>query len=160
MISYIAIGSNQGKPVEQAKLAINALNNIDGTHLICCSSLYSSAPMGPQDQPDYVNAVAKIDTTLSPLDLLTALQAIEQSQGRERKAERWGPRTIDLDILLYADKSINTERLIIPHYGMKQREFVLYPLFEIEPTLNMPDGTSLIDILKQCDKNGLTAISS
>ncbi|RBW45014.1 2-amino-4-hydroxy-6-hydroxymethyldihydropteridine diphosphokinase [Psychromonas sp. B3M02] len=159
MISYIAIGSNQADPVEQAKQAITALNYITETSLISCSSLYCSAPMGPQDQPDYINAVAAVETNLSAIALLDALQAIEQSQGRERKAERWGPRTLDLDILLYAEQVIDDQRLTIPHYGMKDREFVLYPLFEIAPELTMPDGTPLIEMLKDCDKNGLTAIT-
>ena len=159
MISYIGIGSNQAQPIEQAKQAITALSNIKDTKLLMCSSLYRSAPMGPQDQPDYINAVAKLETTLSALELLDALQIIEQEQGRERKALRWGPRTLDLDILLYADQEIENERLTVPHYGMKEREFVLYPLFEIAPTLQMPNGTSLIEILKHCDKNGLTAIT-
>jgi len=159
MISYIAIGSNQADPIQQAKQAISALNNLVETSLISCSSLYCSAPMGPQDQPDYINAVAKIDTHLSPLALLDALQEIEQSQGRERKEERWGPRTLDLDILLYADQVIDDQRLTIPHYGMQDREFVLYPLFEIAPKLILPNGTSLIEMLKDCDKNGLTAIT-
>ncbi|MEJ6080457.1 2-amino-4-hydroxy-6-hydroxymethyldihydropteridine diphosphokinase [Vibrio sp. 1-Bac 57] len=159
MISYIGIGSNQAQPIEQAKQAITALSNIKDTKLLMCSSLYRSAPMGPQDQPDYINAVAKLETRLSALELLDALQVIEQEQGRERKALRWGPRTLDLDILLYADQEIENERLTVPHYGMKEREFVLYPLFEIAPTLQMPNGTSLIEILKHCDKNGLTAIT-
>jgi len=159
MISYIGIGSNQAQPIEQAKQAITALSNIKDTQVLMCSSLYRSAPMGPQDQPDYINAVAKLETTLSALELLDALQLIEQEQGRERKALRWGPRTLDLDILLYANEEIENDRLTIPHYGMKDREFVLYPLFEIAPTLQMPNGTSLIEILKHCDKNGLTAIT-
>jgi len=159
MISYIGIGSNQALPIEQAKQAIIALNNIERSTLVICSSLYRSAPMGPQDQPDYINAVAKLETTLSALELLDALQTIEQEQGRERKENRWGPRTLDLDILLYDDKVIDNDRLTIPHYGMKVREFVLYPLFEIAPTLQMPDGIALVDILKHCDKNGLTAIT-
>lgn len=160
MISYIGIGSNQAQPITQAKQAIKALSNINKTTLISCSSLYCSAPMGPQDQPDYINAVAKIDTTLSAIELLNALQAIEQNQGRVRKENRWGPRTLDLDIILYADQVIDSERLTIPHYGMNEREFVLYPLFEISPTLQLPDGSSLIEILKNCDKNGLTAITA
>jgi len=160
MISYIAIGSNQADPIQQAKQAITALNDIKETSLMSCSSLYCSAPMGPQDQPDYINAVAAIDTNLSAIALLDALQAIEQSQGRKRKEERWGPRTLDLDILLYADQIIDQPRLTVPHYGMKEREFVLYPLFEIAPELIMPDGTALSEMLKRCDKNGLTSITS
>ena len=159
MISYIGIGSNQAQPIEQAKQAIKALSNIKNSTLLMCSSLYRSAPMGPQDQPDYINAVAKLETTFTAIELLDALQMIEQEQGRERKENRWGPRTLDLDIILYANKMIDNERLTVPHYGMKEREFVLYPLFEIAPTLQMPDGISLIEIIKHCDKNGLTAIT-
>ncbi|TEW53777.1 2-amino-4-hydroxy-6-hydroxymethyldihydropteridine diphosphokinase [Psychromonas sp. RZ22] len=160
MISYIGIGSNQSQPIEQAKQAITALNQIKNTTLVTCSSLYCSAPMGPQDQPDYINAVAKLETTLSALELLDELQAIEQKQGRVRKDNRWGPRTLDLDIILYAEQTINNERLTIPHYGMQQREFVLYPLFEIAPQLQLPNGTFLTEMLKDCDKNGLTTITS
>lgn len=159
MISYIGIGSNQAQPITQTKQAIAALNNIKGTTLLDCSSLYCSAPMGPQDQPDYINAVAKLETTLAPLDLLDALQIIEQNQGRVRKKNRWGPRTLDLDIILYADQTIDNSRLTIPHYGMKLREFVLYPLLEISPQLQFPDGTSLIETIKECNKNGLTVIT-
>ena len=159
MLSYIGIGSNQAQPIEQAKQAIAALNNIKGTTVLDCSSLYCSAPMGPQDQPDYINAVAKLKTSLSAFELLEALQAIEQNQGRVRKENRWGPRTLDLDIILYSDHVIDNERLTIPHYGMKEREFVLYPLYEIAPKLQLPDGTMLSELLKGCDKNGLTVIT-
>ena len=155
MISYIGIGSNQADPIKQAKQAISALKNLPETQLITCSSLYCSAPMGPQDQPDYINAVAKLDTQLSPLNLLDALQQIELNQGRVRKDNRWGPRTLDLDILLYNDQQINSARLVVPHYGMKVREFVLYPLLEIAKNLVLPDGTVLSQLTKACDKNGL-----
>jgi len=159
MISYIGIGSNQAQPIEQAKQAILALKNIKETVLLGCSSLYCSAPMGPQDQPDYINAVAKVETNLSPIALLDELQSIEQQQGRVRKDNRWGPRTLDLDILLCDDLVINNERLTVPHYGMKVREFVLYPLFEISPEQVFPDGSKLIEVIKDCDKNGLTTIT-
>ena len=155
MISYIGIGSNQADPIKQAKQAILVLKKLPKTQLIICSSLYCSTPMGPQDQPDYINAVAKLDTQLSPLDLLSALQKIELDQGRVRKDNRWGPRTLDLDIILYGDQQINNDRLVVPHYGMKVREFVLYPLFEIATDLVLPDGTVLSQLTKACDKNGL-----
>ena len=155
MISYIGIGSNQAEPVKQAKQAIEALKTLPKTRLTNCSSLYSSTPMGPQDQPDYINAVAELDTQLSALELLDALQQIELSQGRVRKENRWGPRTLDLDIILYGDQQINNSRLTIPHYGMKVREFVLYPLLEIAADLVLPDGTVLSQLAAACDKNGL-----
>ncbi|WP_153446035.1 2-amino-4-hydroxy-6-hydroxymethyldihydropteridine diphosphokinase [Vibrio algicola] len=152
---YIAIGSNLADPVAQAKLAIEALKQHPDLELVACSSLYSSTPMGPQNQPDYINAVAQVRTRLSPLDLLDCTQAIEQQQGRVRKEERWGPRSLDLDILLYANQTIDTPRLTVPHYGIKIREFVLYPLFEIAPDLHLPDGTELAKLLPQVDRNGL-----
>lgn len=158
MISYIGIGSNQADPVNQAKQALAALKKLPNTQLSKYSSLYCSAPMGPQDQPDYINAVAEIETSLSALELLDELQKIELSQGRERKENRWGPRTLDLDIILYDNQQINNTRLTIPHYGMKVREFVLYPLQEIAKELVLPDGTLLAELTAQCAKNGLTIV--
>ncbi|MBM7037846.1 2-amino-4-hydroxy-6-hydroxymethyldihydropteridine diphosphokinase [Vibrio ulleungensis] len=159
-IVYIAIGSNLGDSIATAKLAIEALRALPHSQFIGCSSLYSSSPMGPQEQPDYVNAVAKIDTQLLPLELLDLTQKIELEQGRVRKDERWGPRTLDLDLLLFGDQVINTERLTIPHYGMKTREFVLYPLMEIEPQLQLPDGTAIASLITHIDKNGLEILAN
>ena len=157
---YIGLGANLANPVQQLELAIATLRQLPQSHLVAVSSLYGSKPMGPQDQPDYVNAVAAIDTTLLPEQLLDALQQIEQNQGRQRKDERWGPRTLDLDILLYGDQVINTERLTVPHYGLKLREFVLYPLAEIAAELQLPDGTVLSSLLKQVPLNGLQKLHS
>ncbi|WP_375321204.1 2-amino-4-hydroxy-6-hydroxymethyldihydropteridine diphosphokinase [Aliivibrio logei] len=152
----IAIGSNLGNPVEQAKVAIEALHHLPNSKVTVTSSLYSSSPMGPQDQPDYINAVVELETNLEPLDLLDLTQKIELEQGRVRKDERWGPRTLDLDIILFGDQTIDNERLTVPHYGMKKREFVLYPLAEIYNDLTFPDGTTLSQLLKKVDRNGLT----
>ncbi|MGF1758420.1 2-amino-4-hydroxy-6-hydroxymethyldihydropteridine diphosphokinase [Photobacterium sagamiensis] len=153
--AYIAIGSNLGDPVAQANSAITALKQIPDIEVVAVSSLYSSTPMGPQNQPDYINAVVAIDTSLSPLNLLDKTQAIELEHGRVRKDERWGPRTLDLDIILYGDLVHHCERLTVPHYGMKVREFVLYPLAEITPDLILPDNTTLQQLLAQVDRNGL-----
>ncbi|EGQ7996277.1 2-amino-4-hydroxy-6-hydroxymethyldihydropteridine diphosphokinase [Vibrio vulnificus] len=153
--AYIAIGSNLADPVVQAKSAIEALKQLPKSRFLCVSQLYSSTPMGPQNQPDYINAVAAIETELTPLELLDCTQAIELEQGRVRKEERWGPRTLDLDIILYGDEVLDSERLTVPHYGMKEREFVLYPLAEIAPNLTLPDGTELSQLLTIVDKNGL-----
>lgn len=153
---YIAVGSNLNDPVAQTKKAIEALKTLPKTQFIAASSLYSSAPMGPEDQPDYINAVVAIETELAPDELLNSTQQIELLHGRVRKEERWGPRTLDLDIILYGNEMIATERLTIPHYGMKEREFVLYPLYEIAPELILPDGTELAALLKSIDKNGLS----
>jgi 2-amino-4-hydroxy-6-hydroxymethyldihydropteridine diphosphokinase len=153
--AYIAVGSNLADPVSQANLAIETLKSLPQSKFIATSKLYSSTPMGPQNQPDYINAVVAIETELTPIELLNCTQAIEQEQGRVRKDERWGPRTLDLDIILYGNEVIDSERLTVPHYGMKEREFVLYPLAEIAPSLQLPDGTELSELLKVVNKNGL-----
>ncbi|BFU59544.1 MULTISPECIES: 2-amino-4-hydroxy-6-hydroxymethyldihydropteridine diphosphokinase [Rodentibacter] len=139
---YIALGSNLNTPVEQLNNALKAIDNLAQTNLIAVSSFYQSKPLGPQDQPDYVNAVAKIETQLAPLTLLDELQRIENKQGRVR-LRRWGERTLDLDILLYGNESIQNERLTVPHYDMHNREFVIVPLLEIAPDLTLPNGLHL-----------------
>lgn len=157
---YLGLGANLEQPIAQLQLAVEALYNLPLCSLIAVSDFYGSKPMGPQDQPDYVNAVVALDTKLEAEQLLDALQQIEQLQGRKRKAERWGPRTLDLDILLYGDHIINTARLTVPHYGMRSREFVLYPLHDIAPQLVLPDGTTLTSILGQLPRNGLQKLDS
>lgn len=143
---YIALGSNLDTPIQQLNSALKALSQLKDCKLSAVSSFYQSKPLGPQDQPDYVNAVACLQTTLEPIALLDQLQQIENQQGRVR-LRRWGERTLDLDILLYADKMLQTERLTIPHYDMKNREFVMVPLYEIAPELIFPDGEKLADLL-------------
>ncbi len=157
-VVFIGLGSNMQQPLAQLHNALTHISNLPNSELLACSSFYASRPMGPQDQPDYVNAVAKLKTVLTPLELLSALQAIELTQGRERKGERWGPRTLDLDILLFGEQQIQTPELTVPHYGMKSREFVLYPLFELAPELLLPCGNSLKSILNNVSKNGLQII--
>ncbi|MWP49431.1 MULTISPECIES: 2-amino-4-hydroxy-6-hydroxymethyldihydropteridine diphosphokinase [unclassified Gilliamella] len=154
-ICYIALGSNLEDPLAQVNRAITALKLLPNTTFLEVSPFYRSKPLGPQDQNDYLNAVVKITTTLFPIELLDALQAIEKVQGRVRKENRWGARTLDLDILLYDDLVIESERLTIPHYHMKNREFVLYPLFDISPELILPDNDKLYDLVTKCPKNGL-----
>lgn len=115
--------------------------------------------MGPADQPDYINAVAAIKTELEPLALLDQLQQIEQQHGRERKDERWGARSLDLDLLLYGEQQINHPRLVVPHYGMRQREFVLHPLCEMQPDLIFTDGVSLQQLIEQVPANGIEKVT-
>lgn len=153
---YIALGSNLADPLNQVESALAALKRIPHTQFVQCSRFYRTKPLGPQDQPDYLNAVVELHTDLAPEQLLDATQAIELEHGRVRKAERWGPRTLDLDILLFGQRTIHTERLTVPHYDMKNREFMLYPLAEIAPDLVFPDGEQLSSRIKQLDKNGLT----
>ena len=155
---FIGLGSNQADPAAQIELACDAISQLAGVRLRARSSLYSSAPLGPQDQPSYINAVVMLDTQLLPEALLDALQAIECEQGRVRKTERWGPRTLDLDILLYGNQIIDTPRLQVPHYHMHARPFVLYPLAELNAELVMPDGTSLRNLLDACPATGIDPI--
>ncbi|WEF27352.1 2-amino-4-hydroxy-6-hydroxymethyldihydropteridine diphosphokinase [Klebsiella aerogenes] len=140
---YIALGSNLASPLEQVNAAIRALSGIPDSRVVRVSSLYRTPPLGPQDQPDYLNAAVALETSLSAEALLDHTQRIELQQGRVRKAERWGPRTLDLDIMLFGDAVISSERLAVPHYDMKNRGFMLWPLFEIAPQLHFPDGLSL-----------------
>ncbi|CAM4219009.1 2-amino-4-hydroxy-6-hydroxymethyldihydropteridine diphosphokinase [Pseudoalteromonas byunsanensis] len=155
---YIGLGANLDDPISQLKNALHALETLPKSRFVCSSRLYGSKPMGPQDQPDYVNAVACLHTELTAEALLDSLQAIEQEQGRVRKDERWGPRTLDLDILLFGNEVIQTPRLTVPHYGLCDREFVVYPLLEIAPQLVLPNGMKLSDISTQLPLNDLTPI--
>ena len=111
--------------------------------------------MGPKDQPDYVNAVMAIETSLAPLDLLDLLQSIESLEGRVRLGERWGPRTLDLDLLLYGEQVIQHPRLVVPHPGLAVREFVLHPLAEILPDLEVPGLGRIRELAEQCPDNGI-----
>ncbi|WP_323813960.1 2-amino-4-hydroxy-6-hydroxymethyldihydropteridine diphosphokinase [Cellvibrio sp. NN19] len=155
---YIGLGSNLEDPLAQVMRAFGELAEIPETQLLARSSIYSSLPVGPE-QPDYINAVALLDTQLAPLALLDALQAIEQAHQRVR-IQHWGPRTLDLDLLLYGDDVIDLERLKVPHPYLTQRSFVLYPLADITPDLHLPDGTPLADLLSHCPADGLVRMPS
>jgi 2-amino-4-hydroxy-6-hydroxymethyldihydropteridine diphosphokinase len=150
---YIGLGSNLADPAEQLRDAIKAMARLPQSSLSGVSSFYVSDSL-LAGQPRYTNAVAAIDTSLPPLTLLDALQAIENDQGRER-LERWGPRTLDLDILLFGNRLIDEPRLKVPHYQMQERAFVLYPLAELAPGLTFADGRRLDDLLAGCAFEGL-----
>ncbi|MEM7389931.1 MAG: 2-amino-4-hydroxy-6-hydroxymethyldihydropteridine diphosphokinase [Pseudomonadota bacterium] len=152
---YLGLGANLNAPRKQIHAAVAALKALKDVEFVCVSHDYASKPMGPQDQPDYVNAVACVKTALKPEQLLDITQAIELEHGRVRKEERWGPRTLDIDILLFGNDVIDTPRLTVPHYGLTEREFVVYPLFEIAPTLVLPNNQSLADIKKTLPLNDL-----
>ncbi len=155
---YLALGSNLMQPVMQLKKAMTALQSLPESRLLNVSCLYGSSPMGPQDQPDYINAVVKIETTLEPLALLDQLQALETAFGRVR-GERWGARVLDLDLLLYGDQVIEHPRLRVPHIGISARAFVLLPLSELVEELLIPKQGRLSDLLKRVDKQGLWRLS-
>ncbi len=158
---YIGLGSNLQQPSEQVNQALQQLAKIPRTRLITASPLYRSVPLGPADQPDYINAVAALATRLSPLALLDALQAIERQQGRVREGERWGPRTLDLDLLLYGDQQIHNDRLTVPHPGLGERNFVLYPLYDVAgEDLLIPGLDTLGHLLHACPKQGLELLET
>ena len=146
VLAYIGMGSNLQQPLDQLYRALAELNGIPRTSLQASSSFYTSSPMGPADQPDYINAVAALHTELAALDLLDQLQRIELAHGRQRGL-RWGPRTLDLDLLLYGDQVIQNERLSVPHPGIARRAFVLLPLAELAPELEVPGLGTVSDIL-------------
>ena len=159
-IAYLGLGSNLDSPVDQinkARISIRGINRV--TELVF-SSLYVSAPMGPQNQPDYVNAVMAISTTLSPMALLNELQTIERSQGRIRGDQRWCARTLDLDLLLYGDQEIDLPELTVPHPGMVDRPFELYPLHDCAAGLNIPGKGNVSKLLEHCPIDGLRRLES
>lgn len=151
---FIGLGSNLNDPLAQVTLAIESLSKLAASKLVRHSPWYRSSPIGPDGQEDYINGVAQLDTALSPLELLDALQAIEAQQQRIRR-EHWGPRTIDLDILLFDQQTIDTPRLTVPHREMFNRNFVLQPLADIAQSLVLPDGSSLTSRLNCCPANEL-----
>lgn len=155
--AYIGLGSNLDQPRQQVERAFDELAALPDSHLSGRSRLYRSDPVGPP-QPDYINAVAQLDTELEPLALLDALQALEQLHQRVRR-EHWGPRTLDLDLLLYADRPIQHPRLTVPHPELERRNFVLYPLADINPELRLPSGTPLASLLEACSPRGLEPLS-
>lgn len=145
---YIGLGSNLGDSIATLHAAIAELAATEGVVVRGVSRFYTSKPMGPQDQPDYVNAVMCVRTVLAPLDLLHALFAVERAHGRVRDASlRWGPRTLDLDLLLYGTQTVNLPDLHVPHPGLGARSFVVLPLMDIAPRLILPNGTKLQDCL-------------
>lgn len=154
LIAYIGLGSNLDEPMDHVQRALSELDELSQTKLVAASSLYRTDPMGPAGQPDYINAVAAVQTRLSAEALLSELQHLETLHQRVRR-ERWGPRTLDLDLLLYGNYTINVEHLVVPHPGLAERNFVLIPLFEIAPDLILPDNRSLADLVDRCGVEGL-----
>ena len=136
--AYVALGSNLSDPRRQVESAFDALASLPGARLVARSSLWRSAPLGPQDQPEFVNAVAGLVTTQEPREFLASLQAIERRLGKTGPAVRWGPRVIDLDLVAFAGLEVDEPGLTLPHPGLHQRNFVLYPLSEIAAELWVP----------------------
>lgn len=146
-VVYVGLGSNLDQPYLQIKNAISALNNLANTKVLRDSGYFKSKPMGPEDQPDYVNAVVEVETTMVATELLRQCQMIEKKQGRI-KNRHWGERIIDLDILLYSDQQIKTDDLLVPHPGLCHRDFVYMPLLKLNPEIEIP-GKGLLKVIVQ-----------
>ncbi|MGB5260377.1 MAG: 2-amino-4-hydroxy-6-hydroxymethyldihydropteridine diphosphokinase [Gammaproteobacteria bacterium] len=155
---YIGIGSNLDDPVAQVKDAIEELEMLPDTILAGRSSLYSNNPMGPQEQPDYVNAVVGLDTLLSADDLFSRLQKIEEQAGRVREGEKWGPRILDLDLLLYGNNKIDKGDLKVPHPGLHERDFVIIPLAEVAGNMNIPGRGLLSSLINRVENHSLKKV--
>ncbi|MGM0984820.1 MAG: 2-amino-4-hydroxy-6-hydroxymethyldihydropteridine diphosphokinase [Pseudomonadota bacterium] len=154
--AWIGLGSNLDGPREHVERALREFDTLPLTHRIAASRLYASAPLGPTNQPDYINAVAQLQTRLSPLALLDQLQALEQRHGRVR-GRRWGPRTLDLDLLLFDNYRVTLPRLTLPHPEMVRRAFVLVPLAELAPTL-VVEGRPLTQRIARLDTRALKPV--
>ena len=158
--SYIGLGSNLDNPARQLRRALTALKDAPEISLARCSSFYRSKPMGPQDQPDFINAVAALKSSLSAQALLARLQAIEDQQGRIRGGQRWGPRTLDLDLLLHGDEVIAEADLTVPHPGLAHRLFVLLPLLELAPEIEIPGQGPAAALLESAGAEGVTKLAT
>lgn len=160
MPAYVGLGSNLGDPVAQLRSGVAALSRLALTSADVCSSLYRTAPVGLQDQPDFINAVCRLRTLQDPETLMRNLLEIERSHGRVRQGERGGPRTLDLDLLLYGDRIIESAHLTVPHPRLHERAFVLYPLREIDPKLFIPGRGALNALLQACREQRVERIEN
>jgi 2-amino-4-hydroxy-6-hydroxymethyldihydropteridine diphosphokinase len=155
--AYVAIGSNLNQPRERVLEAFGRLGDLPGTRLMQCSRLYITRPLGPQNQPNFVNAVAGLLTQLRARDLLAELLGVEHTMGRDRR-ERWGPRVIDLDLLWMLDSVIDEPGLTVPHPGVSTRNFVLYPLSDIAPTINIPGMGNVLELKSAAGGDGISVL--
>lgn len=153
--AYIGLGSNLGDSLGLVRQATVALDALPQTRLVACSSAYVSAPVDVLDQPDFINAVCLLTTTLAPLQLLQQLLAIEAAHGRQRQGPKGGPRTLDLDLLLYGSCSLHSADLVLPHPRLHERAFVLYPLLELAPDLAIPAQGRVQQLAQACSEQGL-----
>lgn len=155
--AYIGVGSNMGDPATEVRLAIQALGRLDRTRLLAASRLYRTKPFGPVAQGDFINAVAGVLTQLNPHELLAALRALEVARGR-RRAERWGPRILDLDLLVYGGQRVDTPDLTVPHPGIAERGFVLAPLADVAPDLDVPGAGRVAALLRALPDTGIAGV--
>jgi len=149
--AYIGLGSNLGDRRAQLDEALRRLDADPAVAVVAVSSFRDTDPVGVVDQPRFLNAAAALDTSLPPRELLDRLLAVERALGRDRSGERWGPRTVDLDLLLYGDLALDEPGLTVPHPRLDERRFVLEPLVELDPALTLPDGRRLAAVLGSVD---------
>jgi len=159
MKAWLGLGSNLQQPVTQLKAALNRLDALDGIEILRVSSLYRTPPWGDKQQDDFINAVVQIETGLEPVPLLRGLQSIENEMGRQRDGRRWGPRLIDIDLLLYGDQQCSSEELELPHRRMHERAFVLIPLCELDATVKIPGKGVAGVLLQQLDSSGICSVN-
>jgi 2-amino-4-hydroxy-6-hydroxymethyldihydropteridine diphosphokinase len=156
--AYVGIGSNLQSPRDRVLEAIERMSTLEATRVVLRSQLYLTRPMGPKDQPDFVNAAVGLLTQLTARELLTELLGIERSMGRDRQ-ERWGPRVIDLDLLWMVDSAIDEPGLTVPHPGVSTRNFVLYPLADIAPTIKIPRVGLVLDLKRDAGGDGISVLA-
>lgn len=155
MKAWLGLGSNLQQPVAQLKDALGRLGSTEGVEILRASGLYRTPPWGDSSQDDFINAAVQIETSLGPIPLLRGLQSIENVMGRQRNGRRWGPRLIDIDLLLYGDLQCRSEELELPHPRMHERAFVLVPICELDATLKIPGRGAVDELLKQLDCAGI-----
>lgn len=149
--TFLSIGSNLNNPLKQVNLAIDTITKLPHTKIINKSKFYRTAPYGTIKQPDYLNAVIQLNTKLDIETFFEYTKKIEKQYNKFDKKVRWGPRIIDLDILIFGQLVINTQRLTLPHYDMYNRAFVLIPLMDIDPKLILPNNKKITDMIKLVD---------
>jgi 2-amino-4-hydroxy-6-hydroxymethyldihydropteridine diphosphokinase len=159
MESWLGLGSNMQQPVRQIQVALNRLGEAEGIEILATSSFYRTTPWGDEQQDDFINAVVQIETSLDPETLLCVLQAIENVMGRQRSARRWGPRLIDIDLLLYGASRQRSTELEIPHPRMHERAFVLSPLAELNANLEIPGRGNVARLLQRLDCSGVSRLT-
>jgi len=159
MKAWLGLGSNLQRPAAQLQTALDKLAQLEGVELLRVSGFYTTPPWGDEQQDDFVNAVALIETSLEPVPLLQALQSIENDMGRNRSARRWGPRIIDIDLLLYGELQFRSEELELPHPRMHERAFVLVPLCELDASLSIPARGVAGELVQRLDCSGISALN-